>query len=369
MTQTLDIDELIRPIEGADGAGTDLREDGDPDNAYWQIRTLRGDARDAERDADESDGSPAEAEGHWRDLWKQGQNYLATQAKDLEVVGWMIEASLRTGGLPALTDSLRLTKRLVEDFWGELLPTPDEDGLETTVLPIGRLNGDAILYALMRVDVTADVEDGPFKVWQVEHADRVSAMAIDEQQERSARGEATLDKLERAASATPESFYAEMPAQITAARLAIEELEKAFEDRVEDDICPRFNKFTEGLEEIERAGRRLGGIRWGGSEVEEEVSDEAAPAADGSAPAAAAAPQQAGAINSREDAFRAMEKAAQWFEKHEPQSILPMEIRKCIRRGQMKPEDLFKDLMPDEDSVLERLFRDIGVQAPADDDD
>ncbi len=56
-----------------------------------------------------------------------------------------------------------------------------------------------------------------------------------------------------------------------------------------------------------------------------------------------------------------LENAARWFEKHEPQSILPSEIRKAIRRGRMNPEELYRDLISDE-SVRHQLYKDVGIE-------
>lgn len=68
----------------------------------------------------------------------------------------------------------------------------------------------------------------------------------------------------------------------------------------------------------------------------------------------------------RELALTQLEEIAAWFERNEPQSILPSEIRKVVRRGRMTPEQLYKDLIDDE-SVRRQLFRDVGI-VPQDSD-
>ena len=56
-----------------------------------------------------------------------------------------------------------------------------------------------------------------------------------------------------------------------------------------------------------------------------------------------------------------LEKVAKWFESNEPQSLLPPEIRKVIKRGRMSPQELFQDLISDE-NARRQLYRDVGIE-------
>src|SRR5262249_51890370 len=66
---------------------------------------------------------------------------LATKAKDLEIAAYVLEALVRRHGFAGLRDGFRLARELVERFWGDLYPLPDEDGLETRLAPLSGLNG------------------------------------------------------------------------------------------------------------------------------------------------------------------------------------------------------------------------------------
>ena len=133
MSLDIDIASLLSPFEEGSRCGTDLREDDDPNNAYRQIRDARNEAREEERQADINGASAAAAIPLWRDVWENGQDYLKDCAKDLEIVAYMIEASIRLDGFGGLAQSLRLTTELLNSFWGELLPTPDDEGIVTTL--------------------------------------------------------------------------------------------------------------------------------------------------------------------------------------------------------------------------------------------
>ena len=73
-----------------------------------------------------------------------------------------------------------------------------------------------------------------------------------------------------------------------------------------------------------------------------------------------------GQIGNRSAAFDLLETVAKWFEIHEPQSILPSEIRKAIRRGKMSPQELYMDLITDAD-VRRQLYKDVGMPMPQND--
>jgi len=361
----LDIPSLLEPLEGESRGGVDLRDDEDPNNAYRRIRDARNDAREEERQSDLSGEMRSAPPSEWSTVWEEGVEYLGSVAKDLEIVAYMIEASVRLGGFSGLTASLNLTRQLIEEFWGELLPTPDEDGIETTIRPIARLNGDVITYPIMRIPITADTSAGEFVVWQYAQARQLQTLAAEEQQERISRGATTVETLNQAVAetiATDPAFYQRLYSSLKEAESSVTALSEAFESRVDDELQPNFSKFTGSVEETESTLRQLAGDYL--EPADESVSDEdgegggdAESAGSGGGGGAA----RSGGIGSREDAFQMLEKIAQWFEKNEPQSVLPTEIRQSIRRGRMTPMELYMDLIRDDD-VRRQLFRDVGIQ-------
>jgi type VI secretion system protein ImpA len=68
-------------------------------------------------------------------------------------------------------------------------------------------------------------------------------------------------------------------------------------------------------------------------------------------------------IPNRDAAFALLLKVAEFFERAEPQSIIPAEIRKTVRRGRMTPQELYRDLISDQ-AVLDQMFRDVGLPRP-----
>ncbi len=373
MSLELDIPTLLTPFDGEFRGGVDLRDDDDPNNLYRQVRDARKDARDEETQADLQGESSSDAIRQWREVWSNGQEYLQTVAKDLEIVAYMIEASVRLGGIGGLAQALNLTRELIENFWGEgeLLPTPDEDGIETTILPIARLNGDAISYPLLRVPMTEDTSVGEFVVWQHTQARQLDSMSSEERDQRIARGAVTSELFNRAVAETSDEFYQNLAAEIDQAKDAVAALNQTFHEKAGEEDAPNLSRFTATLEEAEQVLKNIAGARLVDSESDGESGGGDEAAADGGAVAApsggAVGGGNRGEISNRNEAIEALEKVALWFERHEPQSILPAEIRKAKRRARMTPQELYMDLIADE-TVRGELFKDVGIEAPAEED-
>jgi len=362
MTLDLDIPLLLQAFGEDLRCGTDLRPDDNPNNSYRQIRDVRNEAREEERRADVSNESHAAAKNLWMQVWEEGQEYLKNIAKDLEIVAYMIEASIRLGGFGGLASSLRLTSELLNNFWGELLPTPDDDGIETTLRPVSRLNGDVISYPLMRVPMTEDTNVGMMVVWQYAQAKQLETLSAEERDRRVSAGGVTIETFNRAVAETSDAFFQNLAAEIHEAKAALLQLGAIFEDRVGDDEAPNLSRFQQGIDDGESV---LMQIARGRLAQQPDVS-----AATGTTPGSPGTPTvpssgsgSSGPIGTRSSALDLLETVAKWFEIHEPQSILPSEIRKAIRRGKMSPQELYQDLISDTE-VRRQLYKDVGMALP-----
>lgn len=387
MSTDIDVAAILQPFEGESRVGRDLRSDDDPNNQYRRVRDARNAARDREvrDDRGEARGDrDALAIDLWADVWELGTEYLAEVAKDLEIAAYMIEASLRLDGVAGFANALNLTAELVNSFWGEILPTPDEDGIETTLRPLARLNGDAITYPLQRIRITEDTSSGEFVQWQYEQALRIEKLAAtkpEEAQQQISKGAAELLLLKRSVTETPDSFYLKLLSDIETARAALGKLNENLERLVtEEYFIPNLARFSDGLKEVESTVNALVGERLAKAAEEAaaaaayeeaqaagEGSESSSDGGDGGAGGGAGGGRSGRApVMNRELALTQLEEIADWFERNEPQSILPSEIRKVVRRGRMTPEQLYKDLIDDE-AVRRQLFRDVGI-VPQDSD-
>lgn len=364
METEVDVSALLEPIPGDHPAGVDLRDDDDPNNIFRRVKDARNDARQEENQSDLDGQKSAEAQRRWRDVWNEGTEYLRTQAKDLEIAAYLIEASIRLNAFRGLSTAIEITTELVNQFWGELLPTPDEDGIETTILPISRLNGDVIVYPIQRIAVTEDGSFGELVVWQYQQAQQLESMDPEEREVRISRGAVTLSQFEQAVAETSPTFYSNLYADLLECRSRISQLDTVFNEKAGYEFAPNFSKFTSAIDDAESVLKQIAGDKLVPEEPEEEVTEESPAVGEVSqAAASGAAPAKKELISSRDDALALLEKVAQWIESHEPQSLLPWEIRKVIKRGKMSPQELYQDLIPDSDA-RRVLYRDVGIDVP-----
>jgi len=285
------------------------------------------------------------------------------------VAACLIEASIRLDGPAGFAQSLDLTTALIRDFWGNLFPAPDEDGIETTLHPIARLNGDPIYYPLQRIPVTDPSSATPVVVWQVEQAQRVAKLQAEKPEEAEkllTRGAFSLDALQQSIRESSDEFYQTLTSDLKTATESLKKLEDTLESTVEDESAlPNLSRFRDGLKEAYSVLQGLVGNR-----LQAAAAASAAGSAPQNRPSAGATnsasssqdrgPAVPGSISSRDDALAALERVAEWFQRNEPQSLIPAEVRKAIRRARMTPEELYKDLIED-DTVLRSLFRDVGI--------
>ncbi|MEP3479192.1 MAG: type VI secretion system protein TssA [Fuerstiella sp.] len=368
MNLDLDIPSLLSPFDGDSPAGTDLRLDDDPNNAYRKIRDARSEAKDLEERAELDGETSSEAMRGWRNVWSEGQDYLQNFAKDLEIVAYMVEASVRVGGFAGLEASLLLTTELVENFWGELLPTPDEDGIETTLLPIARLNSNAITSALQRVPITDDSSVGEFGLLHYAQAKRLDTIDAEERDRQMSRGAVTTTTFNQAVSETSADFLRAMEAQIESAAASVDRLDSVLNDKAGEEDAPNLSKFRDSLKEASSTLRLVSGGRLEVADDSSEMDAEEFEGDESASGSSSSGGRSRAGISSRQDALDMLEKVAVWFEQHEPQSILISEIRKVKRRALMSPEELYKDLITDS-AVREQLFRDVGIESTSDEDD
>jgi len=362
MPLELDVDAVLQPFEGESRAGVDQRESDDPTNSYRKVRDSRSRAFDAEKKADNEAPSaePSQAiKSIWMEVWEQGTKYLSSVAKDLEIVAYMLEASIRIDGFGGFAQSLQLTRELIDGFWGEILPTPDETGFEPTLLPLARLNGSVITYALHRVALTDSRSVGRLVYWQFADAKWLESQSQEDQASAISRGRVSLQTLRAAIADTSDEFLRKVYAEIKAASEQLSSLSSTLIAKVGESEAPGFSKFREALKNSSDALEELAGER-----LKPPAADVAeSPATSGVQTPHAGESNTQGGINSRSSALDTLERVARWFESHEPQSILPLEIRKAIRRAKMSPQELYAELISNED-VRRELYKDVGIVIP-----
>src|SRR3954453_5666899 len=207
-----DLAALVAPIAGEMPAGQDLREDKSPEALYFRLRDARREASAAERAADapkdDSDPRPVDAAPvppilQWRIARELATEALSLHSKDLEIAAWLTEALLRDAGLSGLTAGFRLLAELAENFWDDLFPRPDEEGIATRVAPVAALNGvgreGTLIQPLRKIVLYERPQDSsPLYFWQYELSADIAAGGNAEQRQElyEARGLPPFEAIE-----------------------------------------------------------------------------------------------------------------------------------------------------------------------------
>lgn len=221
----LNLEALLAPVSAARPCGEDLAFSSEVDAI---ARARQADDPSLEQGAWVTDLKEAD----WKFVARQCAQLIEKRSKDLQLAVWLAEASVRTGGLRALGDSLMLIAVLCERYWEGLYPLPDEDGFERR---IGNLAWVASRIAPWLREVA--LTEGP-KAYALRDFD-VARMHGGEQ----------LAKLEAARAAGSAAFWEGQLRDAEFCASAIERLEKSVDARLEAD-GPSFSAARSGLESV-----------------------------------------------------------------------------------------------------------------------
>src|SRR5690606_35317432 len=258
----IDLARLLAPITEELPTGTDVRQDPSPTSNYQTIKTARAAARAAERNSIH-DGDTTEADEHWRKILALAPEILSKQSKNLEIASWFTEALIRRHGFQGLRDGFRLIEGLIENFWEDLFPLPDEeDGMETRVSSLSGLNGgdgDGVLIAPIRkVRITEGQDPGPFSFWQYHLALNVQRTASeDARNSKSDKLGFSIEDIERAVSESSEAFFVDLIDDISIAIDSYKRIDQLLEQHCGDD-APSTRRIIETLEECRGAATHIG---------------------------------------------------------------------------------------------------------------
>jgi type VI secretion system protein ImpA len=363
LPEGFDLDALLAPIPGDAPSGTDLRADSSPQSLYYRLRDARAEARAAERAMDADDAASAPPP-QWQTIRELGIEAIGTHSKDLEIAAWLTEALLRRDGLNGFTAGVRLITGLVENFWDELFPLPDEDGIPTRVGPVGGLNGlsgeGTLSQPLRMLPLYLRPDGAPMQLWQFEQSTGLAGIVDPERrQQRIDAGVIPFETAENEARASGAAHFAALKEEAESALAAWRAMSEALDTRAGADAPPT-SRVREVLEKI--AGIAAGFAGGGG-----ESATQATAAVSGEGTAAAAAGGEfsgvAGTLASREEALRSLAAIAEFFRRTEPLSPLAYTLQEAVRRARMSWPELLEEIVPDIGQRMQILLS-LGIKPP-----
>ena len=356
----IEMEALIEPIAGDQPQGVNIREDSAHTATYYEIKDARNAARAAERapDFDDDDAETDRKQGdisiNWKRVLAMAPVIITETSKDLEVLSWYLEALLRLHGFAGLRDGLSLIREIVDRFWDDLYPEPDEDGMETKVAPLSGLNGEgregALLEPIRTCPITVEGHDGAFSYGQCRQAIDANQISGEEaKQDRFNTLGFTLSDIQATITPSNIDFYADMLDDLEVCSEQFQLLTESLMAKCGADAPPT-TYIRELLEEVLRSVRFL---------TDDLLRDRNAVEADAPVADAGSGESQAatgtnrgvsgssGPIASREDALKRLVEVAQYFRIHEPHTPLAPAIDRIVAWGRMTLSELMMELVPD----------------------
>jgi type VI secretion system protein ImpA len=337
------IEDLLRNIDENSPIGRDLRLDASPQSIYFRLRDARSEARAQERVADTDPTATDTGLRHWATMRELAVPALVQETKDVEIAAWLTESLVRSDGLPGLTLGAELMCGLIERFWeANLLPLPDEDGIDGRLAAIAGLDGEggngALLQPLRKLVMFERNDGTPISFWQFEQSEDVSTLGD------TARKNQRLPfaELEADARGVGRPMLATMAADAGRALAAWRSLGVAL-DKVGGRDAPSIGRVQELLIKLQRIA-----VRYAGVPVVEAAAAEVPDVPEAAEPAAVASPPPpVPAQPDREVLLAEVTRIAALFRKAEPNAPIGYTLDEAVRRARLSLPELLKEMMPE----------------------
>lgn len=324
---TIDVGQLLLEVSAETPCGANLEYD----PAFRDLE-LAATGKPEQRIGD---SVVAGQEPNWAEV-KDRAIELLRRSKDLRIAVQLTRSLLRTNGAAGLSDGLHLIAGMLERFWDGVYPQLDPDDDND---PTFRLNAlanladlDAVVRALREMPLVHSRRLGRFSLRDIEMANGTLPPP--------AEGEPAGPDMGAIEAAFGEAEADELEATAGGIRGAIEALAK-IQSVVSSKVGSAGSVDLSRLSTTLRSAERI---------LSEHAAHGApAPGGDGApegAPAVARAAGLSGEIATREDVVRMLDKACDYFRRHEPSSPVPLLLQRAKRLVSKDFMEIMKDMAP-----------------------
>jgi len=345
----MDIDTLLSPISEDQPTGADARVEPEITQNYYTLKDARTNARAAER-SNIFDNTSSEIP-EWVTIITQAPQVLCEQTKDIEICCWYTEALVRKEGFSGLRHGFELIRGLIEEYWDELYPMPDEDGLETRVAPLTGLNGSGsegvLISPIRNVNITDGSTHESFSLWQYQQALEIQKIHDEnDRQNRINNAGFSLTDIQQSVSETPDDFFRQTVSDISHCIEDYKAISNKLDEYCGPEISPPTRNIINVLEECMGAVKHLAGDVLEDATENSEQTEGSTEATESTSTASV----QTGAITSRDEAFKQLLRISDFFKKTEPHSPIAAILQRAVDWGNMPLEQLIQELIPDNSS-------------------
>ena len=355
--------DLLNPIPGDNPAGKSYRYD----PLYDEIK----DARREERSDAQGDWQYAIKQADWVKTIKLTSSALASKSKDLQLAVWLAQALLHREGLTSFRDALVFIRQLLETFWDNLHPEPEDGDLEPRKAPLEWLGTESDREPTRPVTTlrfTPLTNSGLTYAQFLETREVGTEDAADTWDKQTARankikdGKTAPEVFEKDFETTPKKFYVDLEHTFDDTLAELKKIETFCDEKFEDE-SPNLHPLNEMLTGVRTVVHTLvvrkrekepDPVTETAAEPEEGAAPEAQPEETTAAPAAGAAPAVAvapAAAASRaavaavaltplpgswEDAVARVVAAARFMRQNDPHNPAPYLMLRGLRWGELR---------------------------------
>lgn len=315
MSPQWDSQTLVRPITAESPCGESLEDT--PLLTSFDTFRLFGQA------------TPLDPVPEWGEIKNRALDALG-RSKDLRLLAYLGSAVLRTDGVPAFSDTLDIAAKWLDEYWSQVHPLVAEDA----VLRRNALNcfADqmAVIDGLRRVPLVSSRVHGNFSLRDIDIATGQTLPKDGDQRPDP-------ERIKAAFAAMPVEELAGLHHSVLRATAAIKGIDARMRDAAGSDSTPDFDPLSAQLVKIERALSAQLALRPEARAAGVEAVDESD----------AGAAASLGAIRSRHDAIKALDAVADFFQRTEPSSPIPLFLARAKRLVSKDFLEVLADIAPD----------------------
>jgi type VI secretion system protein ImpA len=354
----MNLTNLLSPIEQDLPAGKDLRQEDYSHSLYYEIKNFRNEARKIERQ--QIQGSEKNSRPDWASVYKLAIEATEKQTKDLEIITWLIEASLREFGFAGLRDGFKLARQVIEQFWDHLYPLPDNEGMLTRLAPLSGLNGEnaegVLIAPISLVPLIAGRDGLMYTFWHYQQA--IEVMKITDAEKRDKRIEAgavTFEMLENAAQEIDNEYFEQLHLDLLSCIDEFKALTRLLDEKMGYEAPPS-SRILAQLENCMDCLKTLTSGRAIGNPSpllldnnEQDEDEDIAKESDNISPAPIEFKSDSDIP--REQMLHSIALAADFFRRTEPHSPIPYLLDRALKWSKMPLPTLLKELIKNKQAL------------------
>jgi len=234
----IDLDVILKPIEGENPAGENLR--------YTPVYDSIQEARREEDALDRGDWDREVKTADWMEVKRIALEALTDKTKDIQIAVWLIEALIKTEGYNGLNKGLQTLSGLMETFWEHVYPEIEDDDLDFRIGPLEFMN-DKLWLAVKQVPLTDPSVGGGGYSW----VKWKEATEVGSDEAAIAEGKLGLEDFESAVNRSSKAFYENLNSQIDQCIVSFNRLDNLLDEKFGSE-APRTADFKQALEDCQR---------------------------------------------------------------------------------------------------------------------